>query len=144
MKVKVINKSTNVLPVYETKNSAGMDLRANLKDNVIIPPFGRFLCPTGLFMAIPKGYEGQIRPRSGLALKNGISVLNSPGTLDADYRGEICVILINFSKENFILRNGDRIAQLIFSKCEQAELESVEFLDETERGTGGFGHTGTK
>lgn len=144
MKVQIINKSQNALPAYETENSAGMDLRANLESSVSIPPLGRFLCPTGLFMAIPKGYEGQVRPRSGLALKHGLGVANSPGTIDSDYRGEVKVILINLSNETFILENGERIAQMVFAKCEQAELEEVEVLDETERGEGGFGHTGTK
>ena len=143
MKLNILNTSNNPLPVYETKNSAGMDLRAYLPDGPItLEPLQRGLVPTGLYMEIPEGYEGQVRPRSGLAIKNGISVLNSPGTIDADYRGQVCVILINLSDKSFVINSGDRIAQLIIAKCEQAEVVQVETLSETERGTGGFGHTG--
>jgi dUTP pyrophosphatase len=143
MKLNIVNTSNNPLPVYETKNSAGMDLRAYLPDGPItLEPLQRGLVPTGLYMEIPEGYEGQVRPRSGLAIKNGISVLNSPGTIDADYRGQVCVILINLSDKSFVINSGDRIAQLIIAKCEQAEVVQVETLSETERGTGGFGHTG--
>ena len=143
MKLNIVNTSNNPLPVYETKNSAGMDLRAYLPDGPItLEPLQRGLVPTGLYMEIPEGYEGQVRPRSGLAIKNGISVLNSPGTIDADYRGQVCVILINLSDKSFVINSGDRIAQLIIAKCEQAEVVQVETLSETERGAGGFGHTG--
>lgn len=143
MKLNIVNKSDNALPNYETENSAGMDLRAYLPDGqIVIKPLQRVLIPTGLFMEIPVGYEGQVRPRSGLAIKNGITVLNSPGTIDADYRGEIKVILINLSDNDFVINSGDRIAQLIIAKCEQMEVVEVESLSETERGAGGFGHTG--
>ena len=143
MKVKVVNKSTNALPAYETKNSAGMDLRAYLPDGPItLQPLQRAMIPTGLFIEIPEGYEGQVRPRSGLAIKYGITVLNTPGTIDADYRGELKQILINLSDQPFVINNGDRIAQIVFARCEQAEMIEVETLSETERGTGGFGHTG--
>lgn len=143
MKLNIVNKSDNALPNYETENSAGMDLRAYLPDGqIVIKPLQRALVPTGLFMEIPVGYEGQVRPRSGLAIKNGITVLNSPGTIDADYRGEIKVILINLSDNDFVINSGDRIAQLIIAKCEQMEVVEVESLSETERGAGGFGHTG--
>lgn len=143
MKVKVVNKSNNVLPAYETKNSAGMDLRAYLPDGpVTLQPMQRALIPTGLYIEIPEGYEGQVRPRSGLAFKHGITVLNTPGTIDADYRGELKQILINLSDEPFVINNGDRIAQIVFARCEQAEMVEVEELSETERGAGGFGHTG--
>lgn len=150
MKVQVVNKSSNPLPIYSTEYSAGMDLRANLKDEegndkvISIVPGERVLIPTGLYLSIPYGYEGQIRPRSGLAIKYGITVLNTPGTIDADYRGEICVCLINHSKHSFKLHHGDRIAQIIFSKVEQAILVEVSELINTKRGTGGFGHTGIK
>lgn len=150
MKVQVVNKSSNLLPKYSTEYSAGMDLRANLKDEegndkvISIVPGERVLIPTGLYLSIPYGYEGQIRPRSGLAIKYGITVLNTPGTIDADYRGEICVCLINHSKHSFKLHHGDRIAQIIFSKVEQAILVEVSELINTKRGTGGFGHTGIK
>jgi dUTP pyrophosphatase len=140
MKVKMINKSDNALPRYETPQSAGMDLRANV--DVTLNPFERVLIPTGLFLEIPEGYEGQVRPRSGLAIRNGITVLNAPGTIDADYRGEVCVILINLSKETFSVHKGDKIAQLVFAKYEKAELVKTEEIGDTERGTGGFGHTG--
>ena len=143
MKVKVVNKSNNALPAYETKNSAGMDLRAYLPDGpVTLQPMQRALIPTGLYIEIPEGYEGQVRPRSGLAIKYGITVLNTPGTIDADYRGELKQILINLSDEPFVINNGDRIAQIVFARCEQAEMVEVEELSETERGAGGFGHTG--
>lgn len=143
MKLNIVNKSNNALPNYETVNSAGMDLRAYLPDGqIVIKPMQRTLVPTGLFMEIPVGYEGQVRPRSGLAIKSGITVLNSPGTIDADYRGEIKVILINLSDTDFVINSGDRIAQLVIAKCEQMEVVEVEVLTETERGAGGFGHTG--
>ncbi len=142
MEVKIINKSHHQLPAYETVQSAGMDLRANLEDKLIVAPMQRVLVPTGLYIALPAGYEAQVRPRSGLAIKKGITVLNSPGTIDADYRGEICVILINLSSDPFIINDGDRIAQMIISRYEQVKWQSVETLDETERGEGGFGHTG--
>lgn len=143
MRLNIVNKSNNALPNYETANSAGMDLRAYLPDGqIVIKPMQRTLVPTGLFMEIPVGYEGQVRPRSGLAIKSGITVLNSPGTIDADYRGEIKVILINLSDSDFVINNGDRIAQLVIAKCEQMEVVEVEVLTETKRGAGGFGHTG--
>ncbi|MCQ2317689.1 MAG: dUTP diphosphatase [Bacteroidales bacterium] len=143
MRLNIVNNSNNALPKYETENSAGMDLRAYLPDGqIVIKPMQRTLVPTGLFMEIPVGYEGQVRPRSGLAIKSGITVLNSPGTIDADYRGEIKVILINLSDSDFVINNGDRIAQLVIAKCEQMEVVEVEVLTETERGAGGFGHTG--
>jgi len=142
MKVKLINRSKHTMPTYATEQSAGMDLRANLDEPVIMEPLQRCLIPTGLFMALPIGYEAQIRPRSGLALKKGITVLNSPGTIDADYRGEICIILINLSSEKFIIEDGERIAQMVIARHEQAEWEEAESLDSTERGEGGFGHTG--
>ncbi len=143
MIIRIVNKSSNPLPSYETKASAGMDLRANLVNgSVTLQPMCRALIPTGLFMEIPEGYEGQVRPRSGLAIKHGITVLNAPGTVDADYRGEIMVILINLSAEPFVISHGDRIAQMIIAPCEQSQLVVVEDLTETERGAGGFGHTG--
>lgn len=143
MKLNIVNKSDNALPAYETINSAGMDLRAYLPDGeLVIKPMQRALVPTGLFMEIPVGYEGQVRPRSGLAIKSGIMVLNSPGTIDADYRGEVKVILINLSENDFVIKSGDRIAQLVIAKCEQMEVVEVQTLTETERGAGGFGHTG--
>ena len=143
MKLQIVNKSDNAMPAYETMNSAGMDLRAYLPDGeLVIKPMQRALVPTGLFMEIPVGYEGQVRPRSGLALKSGITVLNSPGTIDADYRGEVKVILINLSDVDFVIKSGDRIAQLVIAKHEQMEVVEVETLSETERGAGGFGHTG--
>ncbi len=143
MEVKIVNKSDNQLPAYETASSAGMDLRAYLPEGaLVIKPLQRALVPTGLFMEIPEGYEGQVRPRSGLAIKNGITVLNTPGTIDADYRGEVKIILINLSDTDFTINSGDRIAQIIFAKCEQMEVVNVETLSETERGAGGFGHTG--
>lgn len=143
MEVKIINKSDNNLPAYETANSAGMDLRAYLPDGpIVIKPLERVLVPTGLYMEIPEGYEGQVRPRSGLAIKNGITVLNTPGTIDADYRGEVKIILINLSDKEFVINSGERVAQIIFAKYEQMEVVNVETLSETERGAGGFGHTG--
>lgn len=142
MKVNIINKSSNELPVYETIASAGLDLRAFLSETIVMQPLERKLVKTGLFLEIPTGYEAQVRPRSGLALKNGITVLNSPGTIDADYRGEVGVILINLSQEPFEIQSGDRIAQLIFAKVEQAEWNQTNELTETKRGEGGFGSTG--
>ena len=144
MNVQIINKSKHPLPEYATKLSAGMDVRANLSESKTLLPMERALIPTGLFMAIPKGYEAQVRPRSGLAIKKGITVLNSPGTIDADYRGELCIILVNLSNEPFVIEDGERIAQIIFARCEQAEWQITNQLEETERGTGGFGHTGAK
>ncbi|MBQ8608219.1 MAG: dUTP diphosphatase [Bacteroidaceae bacterium] len=144
MKVQIINKSQHSLPSYATTASAGMDLRANLTTPILLKPMQRCLVPTGLYIALPEGYEAQVRPRSGLAIKKGITVLNSPGTIDADYRGEICVILVNLSTEDFVIENGERIAQMVIAQHEQVEWETVEILDETERGAGGFGHTGKK
>lgn len=143
MEIKVINRSHHELPTYSTPLSAGLDLRANLDNPITLAPLQRALIPTGLFMAIPAGYEAQVRPRSGLALKKGITVLNSPGTIDADYRGEVCVILVNLSSEPFIIEDGERIAQLVFARHETAEWVLTDSLNDTERGTGGFGHTGT-
>ncbi|MFO7790042.1 MAG: dUTP diphosphatase [Bacteroidota bacterium] len=142
MKVNIVNKSNNPLPEYKTSHSAGLDLCANLETPVHLQPQERALISTGLFIELPAGYEAQIRPRSGLALKYGITVLNTPGTIDADYRGEIGVILVNLSTESYTIENGDRICQMIISKHEQADLEEVELLNKTERGAGGFGHTG--
>lgn len=142
MKIKIINKSNNPLPEYATALSAGVDLRASLQLPVTLAPLERRLIPTGLFIELPEGYEAQIRPRSGLAIKKGITVLNSPGTIDADYRGEIQVILINLSSEDFIIQDGERICQMVIASHEQAQWELVEELNETERGSGGFGHTG--
>ncbi len=144
MTIKIINKSQHDLPNYETIASAGMDLRANLTEPITLKPLERAIVKTGLFIELPIGYEAQVRPRSGLAAKKGITVLNSPGTVDADYRGEIGVILVNLSNENFIVENGERIAQLIIAKHERAEWISVETLSETHRGEGGFGSTGVK
>ena len=144
MKVQIINKSHHALPEYATPQSAGMDIRANLDEPVTLNPLERKLIPTGLYMALPAGYEAQVRPRSGLAIKKGITVLNTPGTVDADYRGEVCVVLINLSNEPFVVNDGERIAQMVIAKHEQPELIEVDVLDETERGAGGFGHTGTK
>ena len=144
MKIKVVNKGHQPLPQYATPQSAGMDLRANLDAPVILKPLERRLISTGLYIALPLGYEAQVRPRSGLALKKGITVLNSPGTIDADYRGEIGVLLINLSQDDFVVNDGERIAQMIIARHEQAEFETVEALDETERGAGGYGHTGVK
>ena len=144
MKVQVINKSKHPLPQYATDLSAGMDLRANLDSSITLKPLQRCLVPTGIFMALPEGFEAQVRPRSGLAIKKGIGVLNSPGTIDADYRGEVCVILVNLSSEDFVIEDGERIAQMVIARYEQAEWQEVDVLDETERGAGGFGHTGKK
>lgn len=144
MKVNITNRSCNELPQYATPLSAGMDLRASLTEPIILKPMERRLIPTGIAIALPAGYEAQVRPRSGLALKKGITVLNSPGTIDADYRGEIGVILINLSQEDFTVNNGDRIAQMVIASYERTEWSLVEALDETERGTGGFGHSGEK
>ena len=142
MKVKIINHSHHALPEYATTQSAGVDLRANLESPITLQPMERCLVPTGLRIALPQGVEAQVRPRSGLALKKGITVLNSPGTIDADYRGEIGVILVNLSQDNFVINDGERIAQMVIARHEQAEWEPVESLDETERGAGGFGHSG--
>lgn len=142
MKVKIINKSKHALPSYATPLSAGMDIRSNIEAPITLEPLERKLIPTGLYIELPQGYEAQIRPRSGLAIKKGISILNSPGTIDADYRGEICVILINLSKEPFIIEDGERICQMVIAQHEQVSWEEVEILGETERGAGGFGHTG--
>ena len=142
MNVQIINKSHHPLPSYATPLSAGMDLRANLDEPMVMRPLERCLVPTGLFIALPPGYEAQVRPRSGLAIKRGISVLNAPGTIDADYRGEICVILINLSGDDFVIEDGERIAQMIIARHEQVAWEEVDVLSETERGAGGFGHTG--
>jgi len=144
MKIKIINKSEHPLPLYETKASAGMDLRANISAAVTLQPLGRAIVPTGLFLELPLGLEAQVRPRSGLAAKKGITVLNAPGTIDADYRGEIGVILVNVSDVPFTIENGERIAQLVIARHERAEWEEVAELSETRRGTGGFGSTGTK
>lgn len=142
MKVKIVNKSSNDLPEYSTEHAAGMDLRANLNEDVILEPLERKLIPTGLFIELPVGYEAQVRPRSGLALNKGITVLNTPGTIDADYRGEVMVILINLSSEKFVIQNGERIAQMIVASHEKITWNTVEILDDTLRGHGGFGHTG--
>jgi len=144
MKIKIVNKSKHILPAYETAFSAGMDLRASLDESILIKPLERILVPTGLYIELPAGYEAQIRPRSGLAIKKGISLVNTPGTIDADYRGEIKIITINLSGEDFIIEDGERIAQMIISRHETAEWEEVEELNETSRGEGGFGHSGTK
>ena len=144
MEVKVINKSNNPLPEYSTSQSAGMDLRAFITEPVILGVIDRALIPTGLYIEMPEGYEAQVRPRSGLAIKHGITVINSPGTIDADYRGEICVELVNLSNTPFTVEPGERIAQLVFSKYEKVDFVEVEELSETERGTGGIGHTGLK
>lgn len=144
MKIKVINKSKHPLPSYETELSAGMDIRANIDAPIILAPLERTLVKTGIYMELPKGYEAQVRPRSGLALKKGITCLNTPGTIDADYRGEVGVILVNLSNENFIIEDGERIAQIIIAKHERAEWDLTEELSETERGAGGFGSTGVK
>ncbi|MBR4161776.1 MAG: dUTP diphosphatase [Bacteroidaceae bacterium] len=142
--VKIINKSHHPLPQYSTSCSAGMDLRANLTAPIVLQPMQRALIPTGLFMALPEGFEAQVRPRSGLALKHGITVLNTPGTIDADYRGEIGVILINLGQQEFVVNDGERIAQMVIARYEQVQFVSVDVLDETERGAGGFGHSGVK
>ena len=144
MKVKVVNKGGNALPQYATPAAAGMDVRANIAAPIVLKPLGRAIVPTGLFIEIPVGYEVQVRPRSGLAAKKGITVLNAPGTVDADYRGEVCVILVNLSDEDFTVEPGERIAQLVLARHEVIEWESVEELASSERGEGGFGSTGTK
>jgi dUTP pyrophosphatase len=144
MEIKIVNKSDNELPAYSTKLSAGMDLRASLTESVVLKPLERKLIPTGLFIELPEGYEAQIRPRSGLALKKGITVLNSPGTIDADYRGEIGIILINLSAEEFVIENGERICQMVVASHETVQWNLVEKLEDTARGEGGFGHTGKK
>jgi dUTP pyrophosphatase len=144
MKVRIVNLSSHTLPEYQTPASAGMDIRAFLNEPVVLKPLARALIPTGLFIELPVGFEAQIRPRSGLAAKHGITVLNTPGTIDADYRGEIKVILVNLSDESFTIENGERIAQMIISAHVQAQWEAVDQLSETERGAGGFGHTGKK
>lgn len=142
MNVQIINKSKHPLPAYATPLSAGMDLRANLDAPIVLKPLQRCLVPTGLYIALPAGYEAQVRPRSGLAIKKGIGVLNAPGTIDADYRGEICVILVNLSADDFVIEDGERIAQMVVARHEQVQWDAVEVLDDTERGAGGFGHTG--
>ena len=144
LKIQVVNKGHQPLPQYATPQSAGMDLRANLSESIVLKPLERRLIPTGLHIALPAGYEAQVRPRSGLALKKGITVLNSPGTVDADNRGEVGVLLINLSQEEFIVNDGERIAQMVIARHEQGEFVPVEVLDETERGEGGYGHTGVK
>ena len=144
MEIKVINKGHQPLPEYATPQSAGMDLRANIEAPITLKPMERRLIPTGLYIALPVGYEAQIRPRSGLALKHGITVLNTPGTIDADYRGELMVLLVNFSVSDFIINDGERIAQMVIARHEQGIFKVVETLDDTERGTGGYGHTGVK
>jgi dUTP pyrophosphatase len=144
VEVKIINKSKHELPAYATSAAAGMDLRANLDSAIVIKPLERAIVSTGLFMALPQNYEAQIRPRSGLAAKNGITVLNSPGTIDADYRGELKVILVNLSNEPFTINDGERIAQMVIAKHEQIKFNEVKILEETERGEGGFGSTGKK
>jgi dUTP pyrophosphatase len=144
MKIRIVNHSKHPLPAYETAASAGMDLRANLGEGIVLKPLGRALVPTGLFVEIPAGYEAQIRPRSGLAIRCGITLLNTPGTIDADYRGEIKVILVNLSDEEYTVNDGERIAQMVIAAHEQAAWVEVEELMATERGAGGFGHTGTK
>ena len=144
IKIPIVNRGHQQLPAYATLQSAGMDLRANLDESVTLHPLERRLIPTGLHIALPEGYEAQVRPRSGLALKHGLTVLNTPGTIDADYRGEIGVVLINLSQQDFVVNDGERIAQLVIARYEQGELVEVEALDETERGEGGYGHTGTR
>ncbi len=144
IQVKVVNKGHQQLPAYATPQSAGMDLRANIEAPITLRPMERRLIPTGLHIALPEGYEAQVRPRSGLALKHGLTVLNSPGTIDADYRGEVGVLLINLSQEDFVINDGERIAQMVIARHEQADFVVVEELDQTERGEGGYGHTGVK
>ncbi len=144
MKIRIINKSRHELPEYATLLSAGMDIRANLDEDIVLGPMKRAMVRTGLYLEIPDGYEAQIRQRSGLAINKGITVLNSPGTIDADYRGEVCIILVNLSEKDFVISDGERICQMIISKHEKAEWEKVENLIETQRGSGGFGHTGKK
>lgn len=144
MKIKIINKSEHPLPKYATKQSAGADLTANISESVILRPLERCLIPTGIHIGFPSGYEAQVRPRSGLALKHGVTVLNAPGTIDADYTGEIGVVLINLGDKDFVINDGDRIAQLVIARHESAEWVQVDILDETERGDGGYGHTGVR
>ncbi|MBQ6422461.1 MAG: dUTP diphosphatase [Prevotella sp.] len=144
VEIRVVNKGRQPLPAYATKQSAGLDLRADIDEDVILQPLQRQLIPTGLRIALPEGYEAQVRPRSGLALKHGVTVLNTPGTIDADYRGEIGVVLVNLSQDPFTVHPGERVAQLVVARYEQADLVSVDVLDETERGEGGYGHTGVK
>lgn len=144
MKLPIVNKSNNELPAYATEDAAGVDLRANLEEAVVLQPLERRLIPTGLHIALPKGYEAQVRPRSGLAYKSGITVLNAPGTIDADYRGDVGVILINLSNEPFVVEPGERIAQMVIAPYTRVDFEQVDDLDETVRGVGGFGHTGVK
>lgn len=144
MKIKIINRSKHKLPEYSTEHAAGMDIRANLDEDIVLEPMKRVLVKTGLFVEIPVGFEAQIRPRSGLAIKKGITVLNSPGTIDADYRGEVCIILINLSDEIFVIKDGERICQMVIARHEKAEWTEVDELIQTERGEGGFGHTGRK
>jgi dUTP pyrophosphatase len=143
MKIKVVNRSKHPLPSYSTKSSAGMDIRANIEDDIILLPRARTIVKTGLYLEIPVGFEAQIRPRSGLAIKSGVTVLNSPGTIDADYRGEVCIILVNLSEETFVIKDGERICQMVIAKHDIAEWVDVESLTDTERGLGGFGHTGS-
>lgn len=144
IKVRIINRGHHKLPEYATAQSAGMDLRANIDEKIVLKPMQRMLIPTGLYMALPAGYEAQVRPRSGLALKHGITVLNTPGTIDADYRGEVKVLLVNFSDADFEINDGERIAQMVIAKHETANFVEVEELDQTERGAGGYGHTGVE
>lgn len=144
VKIKIVNRGSQQLPAYATPESAGMDLRANVAEPVVLRPLERRIIPTGLYMALPPGYEAQVRPRSGLAFKHGITVLNSPGTIDSDYRGELGVLLVNLSNEDFTIQAGERIAQMVITRHEQGEFVEVEELDDTERGAGGYGHTGVK
>ena len=144
LNIKVVNTGHQPLPAYATHQSAGLDLRANLSEPIVLRPLERALVPTGLHIALPDGYEAQVRPRSGLALKHGITVLNTPGTIDADYRGELKVLLVNFSNDDFVVNEGERIAQMVVARYEQVQFETVSVLDETERGEGGYGHTGVK
>ncbi|WP_337672089.1 dUTP diphosphatase [Prevotella sp.] len=144
VKIKIVNRGSQQLPAYATPESAGMDLRANITDPIVLHPLERRIIPTGLYIALPPGYEAQVRPRSGLAFKHGITVLNSPGTIDSDYRGELGVLLVNLSNEDFTVEAGERIAQMVIARHEQGEFVEVEELDDTERGAGGYGHTGVK
>lgn len=144
VKIKIVNRGSQQLPAYATPESAGMDLRANVAEPVVLRPLERRIIPTGLYMALPPGYEAQVRPRSGLAFKHGVTVLNSPGTIDSDYRGELGVLLVNLSNEDFTIHAGERIAQMVIARHEQGEFVEVEELDDTERGAGGYGHTGVK
>ena len=144
MKINIINRSKHSLPEYATPLSAGMDVRADIEEEIVLKPLGRVIVKTGLYLEIPEGYEAQIRPRSGLAIKKGITILNSPGTIDSDYRGEVCVILVNLSNDDFVIKDGERICQMVIAKHEKAEWAKVDTLLETQRGSGGFGHTGKK